>query len=479
MFGLEWWGDDNFIVEDGVVKVNYLSQPSLLEIVEKVRDDGMRGPMILRFPHLIKKQIESLFSAFHEARDSFNYSGNFHALFPLKVNQYSTFIEELQVAGKPFNYGLEAGSKAELLLAMAYNHDDAPITVNGFKDKEMIDLGFIAKAMGHNITLIMEGLNEIELLVELAKEKPKFVPNIGIRLRLHNSSPGIWSKSGGINAKFGLTSTELILALDLLKKSGLTHLFKMLHFHIGSQMSEINALKKAIKESGNIYADLINLGATNLNAVNIGGGLLIEYAQHEHERQKRYSLEEFANDVVYQFQVIALKKGVMVPDIYTESGRFIAAPHALMITPVIELFSEEYSLKALRLKVENPPLIEELKSLHDTINEDNAIEYMHDALEHLESLLTLFDLGYIDLVDRSNSEVLSASIVKKALMLDNEEYPRFQQFQERVQERYLVNFSLFQSLPDYWGLGQKISDDAYSSFEKKACASSDIMGYYV
>ena len=220
-------------------------------------------------------------------------------------------------------------------------------------------------------------------------------------------------------------------------------------------MSEIAPLKKALREAGNIYADLKNRGAFALSTINIGGGLAVEYSQHSHAQERNYSLKEFANDVVFLMQEIAKNKGVETPDIFTESGRYVAASHSVLIAPVLELFSQEYHQKSLRLKENNPPLIQELNDLFETINRTNAREYLHDALDHMESLLTLFDLGYIDLEDRSNTEILANLIIKKAiLLLKDEDSNELKRLQNRIQEKYLVNFSAFESLPDFWGLSQ-------------------------
>ena len=454
-YGLNIWGDNNFIIKEGKACVNSKSQPSLIDIVEKVREKGIRGPILLRFPHLIKKQIDLVYNNFNNARKEFNYQGTFNAVYPLKVNQYPGFVKNLVKIGKPYNYGLEAGSKAELLLAMAYNNDASPITVNGFKDKELINIGFIAAEMGHDITLTIEGLNELESIIETAKERFAPKPNIGLRIRLHSSGIGIWAKSGGINSKFGLTSTELIIAIDMLKEAGLLKHFTMIHFHIGSQITDINPLKKALREAGNIYAELRKMGATNLRAINLGGGLAIEYSQYKDTLDRNYTLTEYANDVVYLLKTIANQKSETEPDIFIESGRYIAASHAVLVAPVLELFSQEYTESKLLLKEVNPPLIAELYDLYKSMKPKNALEYLHDSIDHMESLLTLFDLGYIDLQDRSNTEVLVNLIIKKAVsMLENKHYSELLTIQERVQERYLVNFSLFQSLPDFWGIGQ-------------------------
>ena len=453
-YGLRFWGNDNYVINDGQIALNYKSQPSLQKIIDAIRNEGHRGPVLLRFPHLIEKQIDTIYSEFNRAMQEFKYEGAFKAVFPLKVNQYPNFVHNLLAIGKPYGYGLEAGSKAELILALAFNTIGHPITVNGFKDYEMISLCYIAKKMGHDITVTIEGLNELETIIDIQQQHPDFVPSIGIRIRLHNTGTGSWSKSGGINAKFGLNSAELIEAVELLKSSNLLDHLTMIHFHIGSQMSDITPLKKALREAGNIYAELRKMGAKHLGAINIGGGLAIEYAQHKEFLNKNYSLAEFANDIVYNIKSISQDKGVKEPDIFTESGRFIAAQHAVLIAPVLELFSEEYSPKSLRLKKENnPKLLDELYDLYNTINPKNAVEYLHDALDHFESLLTLFDLGYIDLEDRSNSEILVHLIIKKTLSMKTS-IPERRDLLERIQERYLVNFSMFQSLPDFWGLDQ-------------------------
>jgi len=459
-YGIDIWSDNNFIINKSTVNINHKSQPSLLEITQNIREKGYKGPLLLRFPHLIQKQIDTLYKEFNRAIDEFEYKGKFQAVFPLKVNQLPNFVNSLIDVSKEYNYGLEAGSKAELIIAITHTPLNAPITVNGFKDKEMISLCFIAANMGHNITITIEGIGELETIIEVNREfngnnKTPITPKIGLRVKLHSSGIGIWEKSGGYSSKFGLTSTELLDAYDLLEKHTLLDKLWMIHFHIGSQMGEISPLKKALREVGNIYAELKNRGATKLNAINIGGGLAVEYSQHATHKELNYSLKEFANDVVFLMKEIAKSKNIQEPDIFTESGRFIAASHTVLIAPILELFSQEYHEKSLRLKEKNPPLITELYDLWSSLNRTNAREYLHDSLDHMESLLTLFDLGYIDLEDRSNTEILVNLIIKKSILLLNEnDTNELQRLQDRIQERYLVNFSAFQSLPDFWGLGQ-------------------------
>ncbi|OUR71483.1 arginine decarboxylase [Arcobacter sp. 31_11_sub10_T18] len=472
-YGIDIWGENNFFIDGGKVRLNHACDPAIIDIVKRIEKEGYKGPLTLRFPHLIRKQINTLYSKFETSIKEYEYKGKFNAVFPLKVNQYPSFLQPLIKEAKDYNYGLEAGSKAELLIAMAYNNENAPITVNGFKDKEMIHLGFIAKQMGHDVTLTIEGLNELNTIIEVHKETKLSCPNIGLRVRLHSSGSGIWAKSGGIDSKFGLSSTEILDALEILEKNNMTQYLTMIHFHIGSSMNSIAPLKKALKESGHIYAELKNMGASNLKAINIGGGLAIEYSQFN--RSRFYSLDEFANDVVYILKDIAKQKGVEEPDIFTESGRFIAANSTVLITPVLELYSSQLEIKNLRLKDTNPPLITELYDLYNDMTKKTALEFMHDSLEHMESLLTLFDLGYIDLQDRSNSEVLTHLIIKKAiLILEVKDYTELKTIEKRIKEKYLLNFSIFQSLPDFWGINQEFPVMPLTHLDKTPTRSASL-----
>ncbi len=455
-YGLDIWGNDNYIISNkGEICLNVDDKISLMDIISKIREKKITGPMLLRFPHLLKKQIDKLYTRFENSKNEFSYKGSFNAVFPLKVNQYPELVKNLALIGKPYGYGLEAGSKAELLLAMTYNAIGSPITVNGFKDEELTDIGFIASSMGHDITLIIEGLSELENIIKTAKKREGRMPNIGIRIKLHSISDGAWEKSGGIDSKFGLTSLELLRAMEMLKQNGLIEKFTMIHFHIGSQLKNINPIKKALREAGNIYAELRKMGAENLKDINLGGGLAVEYSQSKSKLHKNYTLSEYANDVTFMLKSISEQKGEIEPNIFIEAGRYIAAHHAVLIAPTLELFSYEYTANKLVKKEQNPPLIEELYDLYESIDAKNALEFLHDSIDHMESLLTLFDLGYIDLQDRSNAEVLVNLIIKKAIaFIGKENYSELLKIKQKVQERYLVNFSIFQSLPDFWGIKQ-------------------------
>lgn len=474
-YGIKIWSNNYFKIKDGKVIVNHGKKPAIVDIVKNIRSEGYKGPLLIRFPHLIKSQLDLLFDSFEKSIKEYSYNGKFSGVFPLKVNQFPNFVIPLTEISQDYNYGLEAGSKPELIIAMSYTNLGSPIIVNGFKDREMISLGFIAAQMGHDITITIEGINELETIIEVAKEMGPPYPNIGLRIRLHSSGIGIWAKSGGINSKFGLTSAELIDAITMLKQANMLDNFKMIHFHIGSQISEISPMKKALREAGNIYAELYKMGATSLNSVDLGGGLAVEYSQHKGIYEKNYTLEEFTSDVVYLLKMISQNKNVPEPNIYIEAGRFIAAYHAIVVAPVLELFSQEYDQKELMLKEKNPPLIDELYELYTIMDENNATEFLHDSLDHMESLLTLFDLGYIDLIDRSNTEILVHLIIKKAIdLLKNKDLSDIIDIQNMIQERYLLNFSIFQSLPDYWGLGQSFPVMPLEKLDEKPNRSASL-----
>jgi arginine decarboxylase len=474
-YGTAIWSDKNFIIKGDEVVVNYKSSPSLLHITNAIRAKDVRGPIILRFPHLIKKQITNLYSCFNFAIKENSYKGEFKAVFPLKVNQLPHVVSAVTSEGKTFNYGLEAGSKAELLLAMGKSISGSNITVNGFKDKEMITLAFIATHSGHNITVTIEGLGELKTIIAVAQASNLKVPNIGIRVRLHSTGSGTWAKSAGMDAKFGLTATEILEAVRLLQEASLLEKFSMVHFHIGSQMEDIAPIKRALREAGNIYAELKMLGASALSNINIGGGLAVAYEQHMDSKLHNYSIEEFSSSVVFLLGEIMNAKGVSHPNIFTESGRFIVASHAVLITPVLELFTQDYHESLLNLKETNPPLVHELQELYSHLNPKNCIEYLHDSLDHIESLLTLFDLGYIDLQDRSNAEILVHNIIKKSLKLTSKiNTSELKQLQVNLQERYLINASIFQSLPDYWGLKQHFPVMPLHHLQKEAVRGATI-----
>jgi len=471
-YGLKYWSQDNFIVDSGVVKINIGAKPSILKIVESAREKGLNSPILIRFPHLIDEKMNQLYSTFHKIMKIENYKGGFQAVFPLKVNQYSGFLNEFIRYAPKYNYGVEAGSKAELLLAIAVNKHKAPITVNGFKDKEMIELGFLATQLGHNLTLIIESLSELKDIIDIS-EKFSQMPNIGIRIRLYSYGSGTWAKSGGIDSKFGLTATELIQALILLKREKFIVNFKMLHFHIGSQINSIYTVQKALREVGQIYTELKKMGADNLNKINIGGGLGVDYSQHKNSKNRNYTTEEFVSTIVKLIKEVTDEKGISNPIIYTEFGRFISANHSVLVTSVLELFSQDYCEKHLALKEYNPKIVKVLKKIYQKIDiqlgHNGIIELLHETTEHLDSIETLFELGYLDLQDRANIEILGNIIIKKILtIVDKKDIVEYDSLLHKIEERYLINLSIFQSMPDFWGLNQNFPIMPIHHLDKKA-----------
>ncbi|EJF07261.1 arginine decarboxylase (spermidine biosynthesis) [Thiovulum sp. ES] len=480
-YGLQYWSKDNFFIEDGLLKVNHGIKPSIFEILQKAKESGVGTPLIVRFPHLIDKQMDRLYSTFGKVMEKESYSGNFQAVFPLKVNQYKGFLDEFVRFAPKYNYGVEAGSKAELLLAISIDGYKAPITVNGFKDMEMIELGFIASQIGHDITLIIESLSELEYIFAVAPNFHK-MPNIGIRIRLYSYGSGTWAKSGGMDSKFGLTATELIQALDLLKENNFVHQFKMIHFHIGSQINSIYTLQKAIREVGQIYAELRRMGAINLDKINLGGGLAVNYGQHKSNRDKNYTTEEFVSNVVKLLKEISVDKKVEVPNIFTEFGRYISANHSLLLTEVIELYSQDYTEDHLSIKNKNPKTVKALKKIYRKLDygensQVQILEMLHDTIEHLDSIETLFELGYLDLRDRANIEILGQMIIRKILkIIKKEDIVEYEHdsILHKIEERYLLNFSIFQSMPDFWGLQQNFPIVPIHHLDKKAVRPASI-----
>ena len=454
MHKINHWCSNHFYIDDSKIKIKY-NNIAIIDILKQVKKD-IKGPINLKFPHIISSGIDRVFSCFNQAMNKFDYTKSFNPIFPLKVNQFYNFVSEFKDLSKKYNYGLEAGSKAEIIIAMHYNNKNTPIIVNGFKDEEFIRLCFLSHKMNKMTTIIIEDLQEIKNIVKLSKEMPDNIPFIGIRVKLHTLGIGIWQESSGIDSKFGLTSIELLEAISLLKQENIIDFFKMLHFHIGSQIEDIKPLNKAIKEMGNIYAQVKKMGANALDSVDIGGGMAVEYSHNPKKISVNYSVGEFANNVVFLLKDSINNKDIEEPHIYIESGRFISAYHSVLLVPVLELYSQTYNIDKLIIKEINPPLVDELHFIYKHISKKNAKEFLHDSIMHMENLLILFDLGYIDLIDKANTEILVNLILSKcAKLLKNIPEEEKEDLQNMVKDRYLLNFSLFNSLPDYWGIKQK------------------------
>ena len=457
MFNINHWCFNHFYIDNGTIRIkkNNVAIVDVLKGIQNEQQD-IKGPINVRFPHIVSDGISKVFSAFHKAMNKFDYSKGFHAVFPLKVNAFANFLDEFKDISLKYNYGLEAGSKAELIIAMNYLNENSPLIVNGFKDRDMIKLCFLSHKMNFSTTIIVEDLRELKYILDLHKEMPTCTPFIGIRVKLHTLGIGIWKESTGIDSKFGLTSIELLEAVSLLKKENMISYFTMLHFHIGSQIEDIKPLNKAIQEMGNIYAQIKKLGASHLENVDIGGGMAVEYSYLPKKISVNYTIEEFANNVVFLLKDSINNKNIEEPNVYIESGRFISAYHSILLVPVLELYSHTYHIDKIIAKDTNPPLIDELHFIYKNISKKNAKEFLHDSLMHMDNLLTLFDLGYIDLIDKANTEILVHLILNKcSKLLKNLPEEEKEDLQNMVKDRYLLNFSIFNSLPDYWGISQK------------------------
>jgi arginine decarboxylase len=364
--------------------------------------------------------------------------------------------------GQRLDYGLEVGSKTEFVAALSY-----PLTANsllicnGFKDREFIDMAFLGAAMGKRVIVVVEGPDELGTFIDLAKNH-KVVPEVGLRVRLYSKGAGKWEKSSGDSSKFGLTTTEVLNCLAMLEEANLKDRLAMLHFHIGSQITEIKRFKNAIKEASRVYAKVVKMGYSP-TFLNIGGGVGVDYdgSKTSFLSSANYTMQEFANDAVYVLGDVCANEGVQYPTIVTESGRVIAAYHSVVVTDIREVQGEE----ALPIEADLPEYtegevhksIKELKYILDNINRKNYVEFYHDAIEYQEELFTLFNLGYLNLADRAYAEDLFRRVCRRALYFSSFQRHQLEEFddlQKVMVSKYLANFSMFQSIPDSWAIDQ-------------------------
>jgi len=383
-------------------------------------------------------------------------------VFPFKVNQRREFIDAVVSCGQRLNYGLEVGSKTEFIAAMSYPLTAESLLIcNGFKDREFIEMSFLGAAMGKRVVVVVEGPDELETFIELAKRQT-IVPEVGLRVRLYAKGAGKWEKSSGDSSKFGLTTTEVLNCLALLEAANLQDRLAMLHFHIGSQITEIKRFKNAIKEASRVYAKVCKMGY-NPAFLNIGGGVGVDYdgSKSSFLSSANYTMQEFANDAIYVLGDVCANEGVPYPTIVTESGRVIAAYHSVVVTDIREVQGEE----ALPIETDLPEhsdgevhkSIKELKYILDNINRKNYVEFYHDAIEYQEELFTLFNLGYLNLADRAFAEDLFRRVCRRALYFSGfqrHQLEEFEDLQKVMVSKYLANFSMFQSIPDSWAIDQ-------------------------
>jgi arginine decarboxylase len=445
----------------GHVQVHPTRDPAraidLKELIDRLQLRGISLPVLVRFTDILKHRLEEIHTAFSAAIAQHQYQGGYSCVYPIKVNQQRQVVEEVFKFGRPYNFGLEAGSKPELLAVMAIADNNTPVICNGFKDAEFIEAAMLALKIGRNIIPVVEKYTELGLILETA-EKIGVRPQIGVRVKLASRGSGRWQSSGGFRSKFGLTVTEIIRGLDELKARGMQDCLNLLHFHLGSQITNIRIVKGALNEAARVYTELAKLGA-GLKYLDVGGGLGVDYdgSQTNFESSMNYTLEEYANDVVYHIQTVCDEAGVPHPTIVSESGRAVVAYHSVLVFNVLGVsgFGDEKVPTTPNPEWEQPLI--DLVETYNNVNARNALEAFHDAQQALDMALSLFTGGYLPLEQRSLAENLFWAIcvkLQKIVQAMPEVPEDLQNFDEQLSDTYFCNFSLFQSIPDSWAIKQ-------------------------
>ena len=462
LYDVASWGKGYFSVgSNGHVWVHPEKDPArgidLKELVDSLVLRGISPPILIRFAGILKHRLGEIHDAFTAAIAEHGYKSGYCCVYPIKVNQQRQVVEEVFQFGRAYGFGLEAGSKPELLAVAAIADNDTPIMCNGFKDDEYIEMVMLAKKIGRHIITVIEKYTELDLILKYA-EKVGVKPLIGVRVKLASRGAGRWKTSGGYRSKFGLTVSEAIRVLDRLKALGMEDCLELLHFHLGSQITNIRHIKGAVTEAVRIYTDLKKSGA-GLKYLDVGGGLGIDYdgSQTDFESSVNYTLQEYANDVIYHVQNVCDEAEVPHPTIITESGRAVAAYHSLLVFNVLGVSG----LGEQDVPVELPDDAEQpLLDLLDTsrsLSQKNLLEAYHDAQQALDSALNLFSLGYLTLQQRSQAENLYWAICRRVLKMATElEYfpEELEGLESMLSDTYFCNFSLFQSMPDSWAVKQ-------------------------
>ncbi|OYV96417.1 MAG: arginine decarboxylase [Planctomycetia bacterium 21-64-5] len=456
------WGAGYFSVNpSGNLCVHPTKDPArsidLKQLVDDLQLRGIDLPILIRFAEILQHRLGEIHEAFQQAIRDHHFSGKYCCVYPIKVNQQRQVVEEVLQFGRPFNFGLEAGSKPELLAVVALASNDTPIICNGFKDPEFIEMAMLAHKIGRRIIPVVEKYTELGLILEFAR-KVGVRPMIGMRVKLATKSSGRWQSSGGYRSKFGLTVSELLRATDELKQHGMQDCFKLLHFHLGSQIPNIRHIKQALNEAVRVYVELAGRGA-GLEYLDVGGGLGVDYdgSQTNFESSANYSLQEYANDVVYHIQSVCDDAGVPHPTIVSESGRAVVAYHSALVFNVLGVSG----LGEWEVPSELPPDIEQpitdLVSTYQNVIPRNLLESYHDAQQALDMAMGLFNGGYLPLDQRSLAENLFWAICRKMhrLVRQLDYVPEdLQGLDALLSDTYFCNFSLFQSMPDSWAIRQ-------------------------
>jgi arginine decarboxylase len=465
-YGIENWGAGYFDVNR---KGNLVVHPAdgdaraadLKEIIDDLRKRGIGSPVLLRFPQLLASQVRKLQRAFSKSIREYEYQGAHMCVYPMKVNQQRAVVEEYLREGSRYDFGLEAGSKAELYAALALEQTpDSLLVLNGFKDEEFIELAFVGAQSGKRVVIVIEKLNELDHVLRIAEQRPDGpMPMIGMRVKLYSKGSGRWEKSGGEAAKFGLTTTELLEVIRRLQDAGRIDMLRLLHFHIGSQLTDIKRIKNAMKEAARVYAKVQQMKVP-IELLDVGGGMAVDYdgSKTAFDSSANYTAQEFANDVIYTIKQVCDDENVPHPTIIQESGRFLAAYHAILVTNVVdEIETVVEDISPMEIDEDDPQVVTELGDLRETISVKNYREYYHDALEHREELFTLFNLGLISLEDRAKGEVLFWDVCESAdKYAQQAKYvsEEFGELRRLLCAKYLTNFSVFRSVPDHWALDQ-------------------------
>lgn len=461
LYEIARWGNGYFTIGDnGQVKVHPTKDPNrsidLKQLIDDLQRRGISLPTLIRFRDILAHRLQDIHEAFQSAIAQHEYSSPYICVYPIKVNQQRQVVEEILEFGRAYGFGLEAGSKPELLAVAALASNDTPIICNGFKDAEFIEMAMLAQKVGRKIIPVVEKYTELDLILEYA-EKVGVRPQIGMRVKLAARGGGRWQSSGGYRSKFGLTVGEILRGLEELKTRGMQDCFQLLHFHLGSQIPNIRIVKGALNEAARVYVELVKAGA-GLRYMDVGGGLGVDYdgSQTNFESSVNYTLQEYANDVVYHLQTVCDEAKVPHPTIVSESGRAVVAHHSVLVFNVLDVSG----LGEVGPMNVTPEMEQPLLDLHETytgLMSRNAAESYHDAQQALDMAMNLFSGGYLPLEQRTVAENLYWAICLKLqkLVQTMDEVPEdLQHLDESLSDTYFCNFSLFQSIPDSWAIKQ-------------------------
>ena len=462
LYQVDAWGCGYFTIDERghvVVRAGDVNGRgvSLYDLVEDLQYRGYSLPLLLRFSDILRDRVHQISESFRRAIADEGYQGRYRPVFPIKVNQQRDVVEELVQCGAPFHLGLEAGSKPELLVALALVDDpEALIICNGYKDTVYVETALLAQKLGRHPVIVLDRFDELELILEVSR-RLDLKPHIGVRARLAARGAGKWAESTGARSKFGLTSAELVRVVERLRELDMLGCLELLHFHIGSQITAIRAFKDALRESTRIFTELCAMGA-QLRLMDVGGGLGVDYdgSKTNFHSSTNYTLQEYANDVVYAVREACSSRGIPHPDIVTESGRATVAHHAVLVMNVLGASSDTPPPPLAPMGKEPPPL-QELRETYARVSRKNFQECYHDALQSREEGLQLFNLGFLDLPGRAVLESLFWAICDKvwAIVRELDYVPEELAGLERaLADNYYCNFSVFQSLPDHWAVKQ-------------------------